>query len=271
MFRPIHNFIPSPNFIMYKSAVNFIAIVAMSIPSIISIAPAAQALPEAQILQKLQEIPVFTITNGKGGIFKENVGTGADAKVFTRVFIGMKDAQTFLQSFRKSKFKEAKVAQITTIPLSAIYKLQLSAKEKKDNMSFVFFPTEPQLKNALGILKKPYQPNAVYPVPLFLVAIEQKGQYVTIQKNKLTPLFFEKEDAQRWLDTVKKQDPKLVAKAEIKVNYLQNILEDLHGRTYPGQEQLVLVPSRENQDIVRKIQATQNKTATPPTATPPKK
>jgi Tic22-like family len=103
------------------------------------------------------------------------------------------------------------------------------------------------------------------------VAIKQKDQYVTVQRNKLTPLFFEREDAQRWLDTVKKQDPKLVAKAEIKVNYLQNILEDLHGRSYPGQEQLVLVPSRENQDIVRKIQATQNKTAQPPASTAPKR
>jgi hypothetical protein len=253
---------------MYKSALNFLAIAGMSIPSLISIAPPAQALPEAQVLQKLQEIPVFTITNGKGGIYKENVGTGAKAKVFTRVFIGMKDAQTFLQSFRKSKVKDAKLAQITPIPLSAIYKLQI---EKKDNISFVFFPTEPQLKNALAILKKQYQPNAVYPVPLFMVAIKQKDQYVTIQRNKLTPLFFEKEDAQRWLETVKKQDPKLVANAEIKVNYLQNILEDLHGRTYPGQEQLVLVTSRENQDIVRKIQASQNKTAQPPGSTAPKK
>jgi Tic22-like family len=256
---------------MYKSALNLIAIAAMSVPSVISFVPVAQALPEAQVLQKLQEIPVFTITNGKGGIYKENVGTGAKAKVFTRVFIGIKDAQAFLQSFRNSKFKEAKLAQITPVPLSAIYKLQIAAKEKKDNMSFVFFPTEPQLKNALSILKKQYQPNAVYPVPLFMVAIKQKDQYVTIQRNKLTPLFFEREDAQRWLDTVKKQDPKLVAKAEIKVNYLQNILEDLHGRTYPGQEQLVLVPSRENQDIVRKIQASQNKTAQPPASTPPKK
>jgi Tic22-like family len=255
---------------MYKSALNLIATIAITVPSIISIAPPAQALPEAQVLQKLQEIPVFTITNGKGGIFKENVGTGAKAKVFTRVFIGIKDAQTFLKSFQKSKFKEAKTAQITTIPLSAIYKLQIAAKEKNDNMSFVFFPTEPQLKNALSILKKPYQPSAVYPVPLFMVAIEQKGQYVTIQKNKLTPLFFEREDAQRWLDTVKKQDPKLVAKAEIKVNYLQNILEDFHGRTYPGQEQLVLVTSRENQEIVRKIQAAQPKPTKSPVPNAPK-
>jgi hypothetical protein len=256
---------------MYKSALSFLTIVAMSVPSIISIVPPAQALPEAQVLQKLQEIPVFTITNGKGGIFKENVGTGAKAKVFTRVFISIKDAQTFLQSFRKSKLKEAKLAQITPIPLSAIYKLQLTAKEKNDSMSFVFFPTEPQLKNALAILKKPYQPNAVYPVPLFMVAIKQKDQYVTIQRNKLTPLFFEKEDAQRWLSEVKKQDPKLVANAEIKVNYLQNVLEDLHGSNYAGQEQLVLVPSRENQEIVRKIQAAQNKTVKPPASTPPKK
>jgi hypothetical protein len=256
---------------MYKSTVSLMVMLAMSIPSIVSFAPPAQALPEAQVLQKLQEVPVFTITNGSGSILRENVGAGNKARFFTRVFIGLKDAQAFLQSFRKNQPKQGKSAQITPVPLSAIYKLQLTAKEKNDNMSFVFFPTESQLKNALAILKKPYQPNAVYPVPLFMVAIKQKDQYVTIQKNKLTPLFFDKEEAEQWLNTVKKQDPKLVAKAEIKVNYLQNVLEDLHGRNYAGQEQLVLVPSHDSLESIRKIQASQPKPSKPPASTAPKK
>jgi hypothetical protein len=254
---------------MYKSTISLAAILGLAIPTIMAIAAPVQALPEVQIVQKLQEVPVFTITNGSGSLLRENVGTGTKARFFTRVFIGDKDAQAFLESFRKSQPQPGKTAQITPVPLSAIYKLQLEAKQKNDNMSFVFFPTEPQLKNALAILKKPYQANAVYPVPLFMVAIKQDNQYVTVQKNKLTPLFFDKQEAQQWLDTVKKQDPKLVAKAEIKVNYLQNVLEDFHGRNYAGQEQLVLIPSRDSLEIVRKLQANQPKSTKPATA--PKK
>lgn len=243
----------------------------MSISSLITLAPPAQSLPEAQIIQKLQEVPVFTITNGSGSILRENIGAGAKARFFTRVFIGLNDAEAFLKSFQKNQPKQGKSAQITPVPMSAIYKLQIDAKQKNDNMSFVFFPTEVQLKNALAILKKPYQSNTVYPVPLFMVAIEQqKNQFVTIQKNKMTPLFFDKEEAQQWLDTVKKQDPKLVSKAQIKVNYLQYVLEDFHAKNYAGQEQLVLIPSHVSMESIRKIQGNQKPSKAPATTAPKK-
>jgi hypothetical protein len=123
----------------------------------------------------------------------------------------------------------------------------------------VFFPTEQQLKNA-QILKKPYQGNALYPVPLFMIAIEQNGKYSTVQENNLTPLFFSKNQAQQWLDRVKKKDAKLVAKAQIKVNYLHVVMTDFKTKNYAGQQQLVFVPSVESIESARKLQAAQIKT-----------
>jgi hypothetical protein len=120
-------------------------------------------------------------------------------------------------------------------------------------------------------LKKPYQSNAFYPVPLFMIAIKQQNQYVTVQENNLTPLFLDKRQAQQWLDRVRKKDPKLVAKAEIKVNFLHVVLQDFQGKNYPAQQQLVLVPSAESVDSIRKLQAAQAKpssTSTPATSAP---
>ncbi len=257
---------------MYKFLITSIAILGMSAPLIAISTPPAQALPEAQIVEKLQKLPVFTITNGTGNFLQQSAVSGGSSRLFTPVFMELKDAASFLKKMKKDQPQHSKVAQITVVPLSEIYKLQLEAQKKSDNMSFVFFPTEQQLKNA-QLLKKPYQSNAFYPVPLFLIAIKQQNQYVTVQENNLTPLFLDKQQAQQWLDRVRKKDPKLVAKAEIKVNFLHVVLQDFQGKNYPAQQQLVLVPSAESVESIRKLQATQakpNSTSAPATSVPKK-
>lgn len=256
---------------MYKSLIaSTIAILGMSIP-LLGVSPLpAQALPEAQIVEKLQKIPVFTITNGTGNFLQQSVTAAGTTKLITPVYMELKDAAAFLKKLKQDQPKQSKVAQITVVPLSEVYKLQVEAQKKSANISFIFFPTEQQLKNA-QLLKKPYQANAFYPVPLFMIAIEQQGKFVTIQENNLTPLFLDKQQAQQWLDRVKKKDAKLAAKAEIKVNYLHVVLKDFQGQNYPAQQQLVLVPSAESVESIRKLQAAQPKPSSTPATTAPKK
>jgi hypothetical protein len=256
---------------MYKSLItSIVAIVGLSAPLIAIAPPPAQALPEAQIVEKLQKVPVFSITNGTGNFLQQSATAGKTTRVFTPIFMELKDAASFLKKLKKDQPQHSKVAQITVVPLSEIYKLQLEAQKKADNMSFVFFPTEQQLKNA-QLLKKPYQSNAFYPVPVFMIAIKQQDKYVTVQENNLTPLFLGKQQAQQWLDRVRKKDPKLVAKAEIKVNYLHIVLKDFQDQNYAAQQQLVLIPSAESVDSIRKLQAAQTKTPATPTTSVPKK
>ena len=256
---------------MYKSLIGFISVLSLSVPLLAVGTSPAQALPEAQILKKLQNVPVFTITNKNGNFLQQSVGKAPKVGLFSPVYMELKDAQFFLSKLKKDGPANGKEAQITIVPLSTIYKLQVEASKKSDNMNFLFFPTEQQLKNA-QLLKKPYQFNTLYPVPLFMIAIKQKDQYATVQENNLTPLFLDKQQAQQWLDRVKKKDPKLVEKAEIKVNSLSSVLTDFKTRDYPAQQQFVLVPSTESIESVRKLQGEQPKPATSPTpATAPKK
>lgn len=247
-----------------------IAMIGISLP--LAIAPTlVQALPEPQIITKLQKTPVFTITNQTGNFLQQSTGTGANARLATPVFMELKDAVTFLGKVKKEQPQNSKVAQITIVPLSEVYKLQIEAKKKSANMSFVFVPAIQQLKNALAIEKKTYKQNTPYLVPLFVIAIEKNKQFVTIQRNNVTSLFFDKAEAQQSLSLFKKTDPKLSAQARIKVYYLQNVLDDFATRDYPGQAQLALIPSPESRESVRKLQAAQTKSAPAPTTTTPKK
>jgi nickel transport protein len=251
---------------MYKSSIGLIAILAMSAPLATVVMSPAQALSEAQVLEKLQEIPVFTITDKNKNLLQQSVGKAPNVKLFSPVYIEQGDAQTFVNKLKKDGSPNGKLAQITIVPLSAVYKMQLESEKKPNGINFLLFPNEQQVKNAQILKNKPYQFNSLYPVPLFTVAIKQKDKYVTVQQNKLTPLFFDKQQAQQWLERVKKVDPKLVANAEIKVNYLHSVLKDFNDRTYPEQQQFTFVPSTKNVEIIRKIQAQQQ---TKPGATTP--
>lgn len=254
----------------WRKSLRRIAMLGVGLPLVI--APTlVQALPEPQIVTKLQKVPVFTITNRTGNFLQQSTGTGATARLATPVFMELKDAVTFLGKVKKEQPQNSKVAQITIVPLSEVYKLQVEAKKKAANMSFVFVPAMQQLKNALSLEKKTYKQNTPYLVPLFVIAIEKNKQFVTIQRNNVTSLFFDKTEAQQSLNLFKKTDPKLSAKARIKVYYLQNVLDDFAARDYPGQEQLALVPSPESRESIRKLQAAQSKaTPTPTTGTPKK-
>jgi Tic22-like family len=246
-----------------------IAVLGLSLPLAIASLP-AQALPEAEIITRLQKIPVFTITNQTGNFLQQKAGASGNG-LSTPVFMELKDAVAFLKRLKQGQPASVKVAQITIVPLSEIYKLQVESKKKAENMSFVFVPTEQQLKNAATVQKKTYQKNAPAMVPLFVIAIEQKDQVVTIQVNKLTSLFLDQKEAQQSLALFKKTEPKLAAQAKIKVYYLQRVLDDFTERNYPGQEQLVLVPSPESRASVRKLQAAQAQSTKTPATSAPKK
>lgn len=247
-----------------------IAILGLSLPLAIFPTP-AQALPEAQVIAKLQKVPVFTITNRTGNFYQRSAGTAGKNQLITPVFMELKDAVSFLKKIEKDQPQANKVAQVTIVPLSEVYKIQLKAKQESANMSFVFVPTEQQVKGALTILQKPYQKNTGYPVPLFVIAIKQKDRYATIQIDNMTSLFFDKKEAEQALNMFKQKDPKLAASAKLRVNFLPTLLEDFAGRNYPGQEQLVLIPSPESRESVRKLQAAQPKPGSKPTGGAPKK
>jgi hypothetical protein len=220
----------------------------------------ATALPQAEIVQKLQGVPVFAITNNKGVFLQEGANNNGKTGFFTRVFMSKADADRFFKNFQKSRPKEAQIAKVTAINLSSIYQLYVEAQSKKKNVGFIFIPVESQVKAALSLMKKPYKNDlTAYGVPLFFVAISQKGKYYTLQRNNLTPLFFEQGQAVEWLNTVKQKDPKLAAQAQIKVNSLQSVIENMRTNQSPEQKQIVLIPSRESIEIIRKIEATQTK------------
>ena len=76
----------------------------------------AQAIPEAQVIEKLQNIPVYVITDDKG-VMVQATSEGAKTQpqqISTGVFFTSQDAQSFLdRSIRKQQPDLIKVVKIT--------------------------------------------------------------------------------------------------------------------------------------------------------------
>ncbi len=212
------------------------------------------ALTDAQIIEKLQSIPVITLTDKSGAPLVAPLNDKQKG-VFTAVYLGQKEVNATLQKLKTSNPTIAKQLQIRVVTLGDVYKTQVTnSGDKKLNVLIV--PSEAQVKSAISLLKKndPTKAQQFDGVPLFVgVAGKPKG-YVSInsaQDNKrIIPIFFDKEQLQAVLDKFKREQPKLAPTAEIQVISLDSLLTQMRAKNEPLYSQIILARSREMAEYV---------------------
>jgi hypothetical protein len=213
------------------------------------------ALPQEQILQKLNDIPVFLIGDDKGGVF---LSSGENNKTVLFAFFSQQDAQKNADQLAK-KNPNQKV-QVLPLPLSAIYKM---AKEKTKAPGspdlYSFIPVNNEVQSALTLVRQ-QDPKAdkFQGVPLFYATLKQDGKEVFLSfkqgEQSFTPFYFEKEALQTLVENFKKQQPNLAATVEIKVLPLQNLLASFENdKSDDFTKTIVLVPSRESEQFLQKV------------------
>lgn len=209
------------------------------------------ALPQEQVIQKLQIIPVFTLRNDKGESPVIEVPNGQNNKTkVTGVFMSEKDAEGFLNGLKTQNPDLAKNMQVVTISLGDIYKLIQENKNKPDRLMFDLIPMEQQVTLA-SVLKtpngQPIDPKNIG-VPLFVARSGPDKGYLTFQRGNepVVPFFFAKQDLENLLNTLKKQQPNLVNSVDIQVVPLQLMLQKLQSGNDPQLGKIELAPSCES-------------------------
>jgi hypothetical protein len=237
----------------------------------------AFALPEAQVLQKLQNIPVFAISDSQGSPLVASTKDPKDknGRPYTGVFLSKREAESFISNLAKSNPKLVKGLLIRPLSLSEVYKIQQSTVNNKQAVDILFVPTQQQVKTALPLLQKT-DPKATKfeGVPLF-TAVAGNGKvkgYLTLSQNKkqTIPVFFDREQIQELVDRFKTQQPTLASTVEIQVLNLEGLLATLKANKNPSDQtlsQIVIYPSRESIEYLKTIQPAPQP-ATNPTAKP---
>nr|WP_049858464.1 Tic22 family protein [Gloeothece citriformis] len=215
----------------------------------------ALALPEQQIIERLQAVPVFTLADDKGVPLVAVVEN--DQKV-TGVFISQEDAKAFLEQLKKDNPQVAEKVKVQPVSLGQVYKLQNSQKEP-DGLIVSYVPDETEVESAKKLLSesgKEYQGG----VPLFVAKAGEDQGYLTINQNnqQVIPMFFEKASVTAMVEQFKKQKPDLASTVKIEVIPLESVIETLESSDDQMLNKIVLVPSQETMNFIRANLPNQN-------------
>ncbi|RCJ41049.1 hypothetical protein A6770_36505 [Nostoc minutum NIES-26] len=222
------------------------------------------ALPEQQIKEKLDAVPVYLITNDKGLPLSRPLPEGQNGQKpggsVTGVYLSRQDAQAFITELRNAKGKDPKMEelvknlQVTALPLGVIYQQLQQTKNQPNRLVFAFKPVDQEIKGAMDLLRQSGQKVEQFKsVPLFAVRFAPDQGYVPIKltanNQQMIPLFLSKQDAQGLLSQVKQKNPK----ADIQVIDVDGVIDTLQKKNDEWLKQVVLVPSQESREYIRTL------------------
>lgn len=233
----------------------------------------ALALSPQQIQEKLQEIPVFTITNDKGEIL---LAGGQEQKKSVVLFISQAEAKKSIEQLKQKN--PSQPLQIMPVSLGRMYQ---AIKENKSDpnsplMSLIPIPSEINAAQQLVGAQQQFQG-----VPLFYATIKVQGAagaapgkeqeaYLTAPDNQnqpIIPFYFEKETIQKLVEEFKKAQPSQANNVQIRVVPLEALLTSFERNDNPNEEKakenMVIVPSRESIQFIQNLPKAETPAPTP--------
>mmetsp|Transcript_35142 Transcript_35142/g.86400 ORF Transcript_35142/g.86400 Transcript_35142/m.86400 type:complete len:286 (-) Transcript_35142:1257-2114(-) len=216
----------------------------------------AYLFSEQPPLAKLKSIPVFSVTNRTGAPFLIQNKKGEQVGL---IFFSYREAIDFSKEMLKAH--QAKKPYIYIMNLEKAFKmvnLGPTLSGLKDNygmdhkMRFQFVPEKKQLNYATRLAKKRGITEKIPLIPVFTV----DGLTLNKGKEKISPIFFAKEDLISVWNKVRKNDPSLHKKPQIiEGDFIQLFL--FMKADYKNEENFQkyfnfgFVPSSKNKDFVK--------------------
>jgi nickel transport protein len=195
----------------------------------------AWALSEAEIIEKLEEIPVFVIVDDEGRSLTANVTTEAETEVSVPVvFIHGFDAETFLSSAQAEEAAFAEGAQIALLSLGSLYE---EASDQLDASASLVYVATPQEVAAASSIAQLGENETFSGVPLFAAVNLENGQYLLYADDTL-PVFFSLADLQAQVGPYVEANPELQETIGVEVLTLEGLLRGMEAND-PELDQLL--------------------------------
>ncbi|MGF1591307.1 MAG: Tic22 family protein [Pleurocapsa sp.] len=213
----------------------------------------AIALPQEEVLKKLDPVPVFTIADEQGAPL---VASGEDQAKVAGVFISQADANQFVNQLKTENPELAQKVKVVPVSLAEVYKLSESAQTQENALNFAYVPEEEAVNSAKTIgeaNQQPYQGG----VPLFVARGGEGKGYLTFERDsqQVIPFFFDKQQLEEMVARFKEQEPEVAANVDIEVHPLEGVIETLATGSDEILEKIVLVPSTESIEFLQNVAA----------------
>ncbi|MEC4803990.1 MAG: Tic22 family protein [Jaaginema sp. PMC 1079.18] len=206
------------------------------------------ALTEEEIQERLQGIPVFTLTDAEGSPL---VATIEDDSV-AGAFISQEDAKAFLENLKRQDPSIGDQVQVVPVSLHDVYRFNNDSSAQNETVVFAYVPMEEQVEQAQSILRED-DPSANVEnfrgVPLFIPRSAEQDGYLTIEieGERYVPFFFEEELLKERVGDIP---------VDIEVVTLEGIIQAFQSDTPEAEEflkQVLLVPSRESLQFLQSL------------------
>lgn len=233
----------------------------------------ALALPDEQVVQKLQAVPVFTITDAKGAPLVASVPNNQNKPISVApAFLSQRDAQAFVDKLKTDKPDIGKTVQVVPVSMGEVYKLGKEGQNKPDGLNFQYVPVQQEVQSAQAIVTQGGKQGQQFQgTPLFVATGATAQEYVVFpaQNGQQTiPFFFNKQQLQTIVDAIKAKQPE--TKIQIQVVPLESVINKLQTSNDPFVEKIQLVRSQEAEQFVQSLPASKpdNQPAAPQQGSP---
>jgi len=205
---------------------------------------------EAQVLEKLNSVPVFTITDATGKpLFGKNDTNSPQVLFF---FLNPDDATAYLNWIKNTNPELSQNARIIARSLTEAYQTIKKNQDRKD-ITFQITPSKSSLDSAREILPSQAKfANKLPNIPVFFATGNANGTNglltLTIDGKQTVPYFFDLKDLQSLLNKAMQAQPNVSNSTKIQVTSLYYVLDLMvdakNGKPNPETERFEFVPSR---------------------------
>lgn len=226
----------------------------------------ALALPDEQVMERLDNVPVFTLVDGEGSLVVATLSQESDALPVAAVFISHQNAENFLRNMQTTNPETAEGVRIAPVSLAQVYEIALAGRSEENPLQVAFIPVPGEVEAALSILREEGQNIEEFPgVPLFVAKSGEGENESTLTiirgEQEVIPMYFSEADIQATIATLRESQPELADTVRIEVVSLGRLIENLRSSDNPELNQIYLVPSRESVEFVRSLQQRVNEQA----------
>lgn len=220
----------------------------------------AFALTEAQIIERLQSVPVFAVADENGAplvarIPDQQNTNNSDSDSVAGVFINPGDAEAFINRLKQENPNLGNKLQIIPVSLGDIYQLDRRNGSQAEGVNFTYVPTTRQVELAEQINSA----QDFQGVPLFVAKGGNDGGYLTLQQNEeqVIPFFFEKERLEQMVERFKQQQPSLANTVQIQAIPLEGVIQTLEQNDSAELEKIVLIPTQASLEYINLLRQQQ--------------
>ncbi len=238
---------------MIKSLLKLATVV--GVVGAIVVAPVAnlrvEALTEAQAFERLNSIPVFTITDDKGNpLLGSQKKEGGNQQQILLFFLNPDDAKSMLSQIKSTNPDLGSKAQVIVRSMNEA--IQVIKKNDDKKIAFQIVPSKSSIDSARSILSAQGKPVDKLPnLPVFFATggKDKEQGLLTIEQNgkQLVPFFMDQKDLQAMIDRAKQQQPNMASNTKIQVTSLLQVIDSMvtkDNKANPDAERFTFIPSK---------------------------